>query len=266
MLLEGRVAIVTSAAPDVGRALAERFAEEGAQVMLADATDDGAHGDEVERAESGTEIAHFEYKPRDKLYTANLLAATYDRFGRVDILVNAAQSLMATGPFLDLDAEAFDEAVGDNVAGVFQLSQAVAKRMIREAERTDNPSGVIVNLSSIAAVRTVPTLLTHSVASAALDQLTRSMAASLAPHGIRVNAVSLGGVLTDRLRSAFRDDADLREEMIEVTPLGRLADLAEAADAAVFLASDKASYITGQILSVDGGRTLRDPLASPVRS
>ena len=91
------------------------------------------------------------------------------------------------------------------------------------------------------------------------------MAASLAPHGIRVNAIVLGSVMNDRLRGAFRDDDALREDMIRATPLGRLADLEEAADATLFVASDHASYITGQVIAVDGGRTLLDPLASPGR-
>lgn len=265
MILEGRVAVITSAAQDVGHALAERFTAAGAKVMLADASG----SDEADAADLPTDAVteRFAFTPRDRLSTANLLAATTSQFERIDILVNAAQSVTPTGPFLDLDAHAFDQAVADNVAGAMQLSQAVAKRMIQQhTEFEDGAAGVIVNLSSIAARRTVPELLTHSVASAALDQLTRSMATALAPDGIRVNGVALGGVQTDRLRTAFRENESLRDEMIEVTPMGRLADMSEAADAAVFLASDQASYITGQILSVDGGRTLLDPLASPVRS
>lgn len=265
MLLDGRVAVITSAAQDVGHALAERFTAAGAKVMLGDA----ANGDvgDLPDLPDGAVIERFSFTPLDRLSTANLLAATINQFNRIDILVNAAQNLTAVGPFLDLDPEAFDQAVANSVAGVLQLSQAVAKRMIEQREQDpDQPAGVIVNLSSIAARRTVPHLLTHSVASAALDQLTRSMATALAPEGVRVNAVAMGGVQTERLRAAFRDNDSLRDEMIDVTPMGRLADLSEAADAAVFLASDRASYITGQILPVDGGRTLLDPLASPVRS
>ena len=91
------------------------------------------------------------------------------------------------------------------------------------------------------------------------------MATSLAEFGIRVNGVATGGVLTDQLKEVLREDDELREDMIRVTPLGRLAEKEEAADTVLFLASDYASYVTGQIVSVDGGRTLLDPLASPVR-
>ncbi len=265
-----RTAIITSAAQDVGLAMARRFLEAGARVMLADADEKALDGAAEELAAEEDRLARFPYVAQDRLSIANLIAATIDRFDRIDILVNGAQTIMAPGAFLDLDTEAFDAAFGDNVRAVFQLSQAVAKRMIQqeipdEGAPDERAACVIVNVSSIASSRTVPELLTLSVSSAALDQLTRSMAASLAPHGIRVNAIALGGVLTDRLRTAFREDEALRDDMIRVTPLGRLADLDEVAETALFVASEHASYITGQVITVDGGRTLLDPLASPFR-
>ena len=262
--LDGKTAIISSTSPDIGQAMAQRFLDAGAKVMLAAPNEKSGSG-----TVSGTEdrFARFQDVAQDRLKIANLIAATVEQFGRIDILVNAAQSISAPGAFLDLDSQQFDAAFGDNVRSVFQLSQAVAKRMIAQAGDSDDadPAGAIVNISSIAATRTVPALLTFSVSNAALDQLTRSMAASLAQHGIRVNAVALGGVVTERLRQAFREHEDLRDDMIAVTPMGRLAELEEAADAAVYAASDHASYVTGQVIAVDGGRTLLDPLASPVR-
>lgn len=264
--LGARTAIITGAAQDIGLALARRFLEAGARVMLADADEKALLAAEAELDAEKDRLAHFHYVAQDRLSIANLIAATIDRFDRIDILVNGAPAMVAHGAFLDLGTEQFDAGFGVNVRAVFQLSQAAAKRMVQQAEDDEEgPPGVIVNLSSIASSRTVSELLTLSVSCAALDQLTRSMAASLAPHGIRVNAVALGGVLTDRLRAAMREDDDLREDMIRATPLGRLGDLDEAAEAAVFVASDHASYITGQVIAVDGGRTLLDPLASPVR-
>jgi 7-alpha-hydroxysteroid dehydrogenase len=263
--LDDKTAIVTSAAQDVGRALARRFLDAGARVMLADSDEKALAGAEAALAGDDDRLARFPYVAQDRLSVANLIAATIERFGRIDILVNGAQTISAPGAFLDLATEQFDSAFGDNVRSVFQLSQAVARRMIQQAGGEEGAVGAIVNISSIAASRTVPELLTFSVSCAALDQLTRSMAASLAPNGIRVNAIALGSVMTDRLRGAFHDDDALREDMIRATPLGRLADLEEAADAALFVASDHASYITGQVIAVDGGRTLLDPLASPVR-
>jgi 7-alpha-hydroxysteroid dehydrogenase len=263
--LGDRTVIITSAAQDVGRAMAQRFLDAGARVMLADADEKALAGAEAALDGEGDNLARFPYVAQDRLSVANLIAATVERFGRIDILVNGAQTISAPGAFLDLATEQFDAAFGDNVRSVFQLSQAVARRMIQQAGDGGRASGAIVNISSIAASRTVPELLTFSVSCAALDQLTRSMAASLAPHGIRVNAIALGSVLTDRLSAAFQDDDALRKDMIRATPLGRLADLEEASEAFLFVASDSASYITGQIIAVDGGRTLLDPLASPVR-
>lgn len=279
--LGGRTAIITSAAQDVGRAMAQRFLDADARVMLADSDEKALASAEADLDGGDERLARFQYVAQDRLSIANLIAATVDRFQRIDILVNGAQTITAPGAFLELGTEQFDAAFGDNVRSVFQLSQAVARRMIQQAGEGEVPGGVpggvsggvpegvpggvIVNVSSIASSRTVPELLTFSVSCAALDQLTRSMAASLAPHGIRVNAIALGGVLSDRLRSAFRENEQLRDDMIRVTPLGRLAEMEEAADAAIFIASNHASYITGQVLAVDGGRTLLDPLASPIR-
>ncbi len=263
--MDGKTVIVTSAAQDVGRAIARRFLDEGASVMLADSDENGLESMSEELGSHEGRLARFQYVAQDRLCMTNLIAATVDKFDRIDVLVNSLQTVSAPGAFLDLDTEQFDIAFGENVRSVFQLSQGVAKRMIAQRGDEDGPAGSIVNISSIASMRTVPQLLAFSVSCAALDQLTRSMAAGLAPEGIRVNGVALGGVMTGRLLAAFRDHDTLREEMVKVTPLGRLAEMAEAAEAALFLASDRASYITGQVLGVDGGRTLLDPLASPIR-
>src|SRR5690606_28068151 len=208
--LDGRTAIITSAAQDVGRAMAQRFLEAGARVMLADADEKALAGVEAELEGEDDRLARFPHVVQDRLSVANLIAATVERFHRIDILVNGAQTITAPGTFLDLGTDQFDAAFGSNVRSVFQLSQAVARRMIQQARDEEEGEeervvGTIVNISSIAAVRTVPELLTFAVSCAALDRLTRSMAASLAPHGIRVNAISLGGLLTDRLRAAFRE-------------------------------------------------------------
>ncbi|MEM1163108.1 MAG: SDR family oxidoreductase [Pseudomonadota bacterium] len=263
--LEGKTVIVTCATQDLGRTIAQRFLDAGAKVMLADGDEKAPANAEAGLIGDEERFARFHYVAQDKLCITNLIAATTERFGEIDVLVNSAQNAVTQGQFLEISVDDFDASIGPNVRAVFQLSQAVAKRMLEKERDEDEPAGTIVNISSIAARRTVPGLLAFSVASAALDQLTRSMAASLAGHGVRVNAVAIGGVLTERLKEAMREHDDLREDMIRVTPMQRLAEMDEAADTALFLASPHASYITGQIVAVDGGRTLLDPLSSPIR-
>lgn len=274
--LGARTVIVTGAARDVGRVLAQRFLDAGARVMMADRDEGALAAAETMLAGDTGRLARFSYTAGDRISVANLIAATVERFERVDVLVNAAEPASETGPpaptgapdgFLDLDPERFDAAFIETVRAVFQLSQAAARCMIRRHEESGRDpagtAGAIVNVSSIAGRRLAPGHPCVAVPHAALDQLTRSMAVSLAPHGVRVNGVALGGVVTDRLRAAFEENTTLCEEMVRATPLGRLGDIEEAAEVALFVASDHASYLTGQIIAVDGGRTLLDPLAPP---
>jgi 7-alpha-hydroxysteroid dehydrogenase len=127
----------------------------------------------------------------------------------------------------------------------------------------DAPAGSIVNLSSIAANRTQPELLAYSVSSAALNQMTRSMAVALAPHRIRVNAVAFGSVMSASLKDTLKDNEEYREDIKEHTPLRRIAGPSEVADAVQYLASDASSFVTGEVVTVDGGRSLVDAARAP---
>lgn len=261
--LDGKVAVVTGAAHGVGSAIARRFLEAGARVMICDEDEEAlaAVGDSFKSEHEGRWVS-FCCNLGGKLGVANLLAATVDAFDRFDILVNAARTVVL-GDALNTTAETLDLSHQLNLRTPFVLSQAAAKKMIGAVEEGERPSGAIVNISSIAARRTAPEMLPYSIACAALDQMTRSMAVSLAPHGVRVNGVALGGVMTRGLKAALKERADLRAELTSVTPLGRVGEADEIAEAALFLASDRAGFVTGQILVVDGGRTLLDPLSQP---
>ena len=266
--LEGKTAIIAGAASGIGRAIAWRFARAGARLMLAD-TDDAGLEETAAKIESeigaATEnLACFSHAIEDKLGVTNLIAATIDNFKRIDVLVSNTRAA-APGGLFDLTAAEFDASLSRNVRSVFLQTQLVARRMIQQREADPEFTGALVNISSIAAQRTVPELLAYSVSCAGLDQLTRSTAACLAPMGIRVNAVALGSVMTATLREALREREELRDEMTAVTPMGRIGEAEEAAEAALFLASPAAGFITGQIIVVDGGRLVLDPLASPVR-
>lgn len=262
-LLEGRTAIITGAGGGVGLAIARRFAEEGATILVTDRDEDALEAEADAIAQTGAEVHRWCCNLREKLGISNLIASATDRLSRIDILVNA-NLLPVQGDAMDVDVETFDSAWATNVRSVFLLSQAAARRMIevREAD-ADAPPAAIVNISSIAAQRTTPQLFPYSVACAALEQLTRSMAVSLAPKGVRVNGVALGAVMTRSMAVALREMDGLREALVRATPMRRIGEADEAAEAALYLASPRASFITGQILAVDGGRMALDPLATP---
>lgn len=259
--IEGKTAIVTGAANGVGLAIGKHFINRGANVVFADMDEDKLK-DEISDFGADAPARHFAGDLRKKLTVANLLSATIDAFERVDILVNAARQVMLSDPLSDKDSSVAD-LLDQNLMAALRLTQSVGRRMIKQAEEGngDGYAGSIVNLSSIAARRTHPDLLAYSVSSAALDQMTRSMAVALAPKRIRVNAVAFGSVMSASLRGTLRDHDEMREAILDNTPLHRIASPGEVADAVQYLASDAAGFVTGQIITVDGGRTLIDPAA-----
>lgn len=260
--IEGKTAIVTGAANGVGLAIARHFANQGANVMFADMDEAGLENELGVLPEDGA-IRSFAGDLRERLSIANLLSATLDAFDRVDILVNGSRQIMSSDP-LNLDDDSISVMLEQNMITALRLSQLVAKRMIKQAgPDSDRQAGAIVNLSSIAARRTHPDLMAYSVSTAALDQMTRSMAVALAHERIRVNAVAFGSVMSESLKGALKENRSFREDIEDHTPLGRIAAPGELADAVQYLASEGAGFITGQIMTVDGGRTLLDPVAAP---
>ena len=263
--IAGKTAIVTGAANGVGLAIARHFVDQGANVVLAD-RDEGKLKSEIATLSGADDHAtFFAGDLRERLTIANLLSATVDTYDRVDILVNATRSCIASDP-LDDQSDAVQEALQQNLLASLKLSQVVAKRMIAQAEGSDerkNAIGSIVNLSSIAARRTQPELMAYSIASAALDQMTRSMAVAFARHRIRINGVALGSVMSANLKDQMQNNDDYRDMILRQTPMGRIGAATEAAEAVQFLASDAAAFMTGQIITIDGGRTLLDPVAVP---
>ena len=264
--IAGRTAIVTGAANGVGLAIARHFAAEGANVMFAD-RDESRLAEEVgeAQADDAGRLRYFAGDLRERLTVANLLSATIDAFDRVDILVNASRQILTTDP-LDAEDGSVQTLLEQNLMTPLRLSQAVAARMIAQAGDDDGDGmiGAIVNVGSIAGRRTQPELLGYSVAAAALDQATRSLAVSLAPRRIRVNGVVVGSVMSVALQTRIREEEGLRQAIVDATPMGRIAAPAELAETVRYLASDAAGFVTGQIVTVDGGRTLIDPVAGPV--
>ncbi|SMX31933.1 SDR family NAD(P)-dependent oxidoreductase [Maliponia aquimaris] len=260
--IEGKTAIVTGAANGVGLAIARHFANKGANVMLADMDEPKLVKECGDTSDEST-LRYFAGDLRERLTMANLISATLDAFDRVDILVNGSRQLLTTDP-LDLEDDSVEQLLSQNLTTAYRMSQLAARRMIKQAEdQAEGQVGAIINLSSIAARRTHPDLLGYSVSCAALDQMTRSMAVALAPHRIRVNAVAFGSVMSASLADSLKENRDYRSEIEHHTPLGRIAAPGELAEAVQFLASDGAGFVTGQVMTVDGGRTLLDPAAAP---
>ncbi|WP_299147017.1 SDR family oxidoreductase [uncultured Tateyamaria sp.] len=261
--ISGKTAIVTGAANGIGLAIARNFADRGANVMCADMDEKRLVEELGDVAEEGN-IRYFAGDLRQRLTIANLVSATIDAFEQVDILVNASRQVMETDA-LNPEDTSVETLIDQNLMTALRLSQQVARRMIKQANGREGDAGVgsIINLSSIAAHQTRPELLGYSIAAAGLEQMTRSMALALAPHRIRVNAVAFGSVMSASLQSSIGDNPDWRDEIESRTPLHRIASPKELVDAVQFLASDGSGFVTGDVMTVDGGRSLLDPVDAP---
>ena len=248
MRLDDKVALVTGAARGIGRACAEVFAREGARVVLADVSEEPGRAAAEAIARHGRQALFVRCDVARKADVVAAVAAAVREFGRLDVLV-ANAGIVHAAEFLDLAEADFDRVLAVNLKGVFLAGQAAARQMVKQGG-----GGAIVNMSSVNAVLAIPNQVPYVVSKGGINQLTRVMALALAPHRIRVNAVGPGTILTELAKTAVLGDREAERKILSRTPLGRLGEPEEVARAAAFLASDDASYITGQTLYPDGGR------------
>jgi glucose 1-dehydrogenase len=242
--LQQRVAIVTGAARGIGLACARRFAAEGAVLVLADLEE--ASGQAAAAALPGAIFVRADVSRKADVDA--LVERTLARHGSVDVLVNNAGITHACD-FLDLAEDDFDRVLAVNLKSMFLCGQAVARAMVK-----GGVGGSIVNMSSANAVVAIANQVPYVVSKGGINQLTKVMAVGLAPHGIRVNGIGPGTILTELAKAAVLTDDAARRKILSRTPLGRCGEPEEIAAVAAFLASDDASYLTGQTIYPDGGR------------
>lgn len=248
MRLEGKVALVTGAGSGFGEGMARRFAQEGARIVIAD-IDDTAGRRVAESLGESAAFVHCDVSLDDEV--AAMVRCALESFGRLDILVNNAGYTHRNAPMLDVSEEDFDRIFAVNVKSVF-LTARHAVPVFR-----DQGGGVILNIASTAAIRPRPGLVWYNASKGAVVNLTKSMAIELAPEGIRVCALNPVAGETGMLHLFMGEDTpERRAQFASTIPLGRLSTPRDIADAALFLCSEEAKFLTGVCLEVDGGRCI----------
>ncbi len=242
----GQVVVVTGAANGIGAACVRLFAASGAKVALWDVDESAARALAGEIGAGSAALAlRCDVSRRADVDAA--LLATLAAFARIDVLINNA-GIFRAADFLEVSEEDWDAVLGVNLKGAFLVGQAVAREMAKTG------GGAIVNMSSVNGVLAIPSIASYNASKGGINQLTRAMALALADRGVRVNAVAPGTIATELAKNAVLGSEEARQRIMSRTPLRRLGEPAEVAAVCAFLASDAASYMTGEIVVVDGGR------------
>jgi NAD(P)-dependent dehydrogenase (short-subunit alcohol dehydrogenase family) len=249
MKFTDKVAVVTGAARGIGRACAERFLSEGARVVLGDVDADRLRETAAEIGTPDKVLAIVTDVGRKDQVVA-LIEAAVKRFGRIDIMVNNA-GIAQIKDFLDITEADYDQVLGVNLKGAFLGTQAAARQMIAQGH-----GGVIVNMSSINSGLANPRVATYAISKGGMNQVTSTAAVAFAPYGIRVVGVGPGTIMTEMIDGTFVDSDETRRAILSRTPIGRMGAPSEVASVVAFLASDDASYFTGETIYPDGGRRI----------
>lgn len=257
--LENQVAIVTGASQGIGAACAERLSQDGAAVALWDVDDARGQALAASLNERGRRAIYQHCNVANKAEVDAALAATLAAFGRVDALINNAGIFKAAN-FLDITEADWDAVIDVNLKGAFLVGQAVARAMVA------NPGGsrgAIVNMSSVNGVMAIPSIASYNASKGGVNQLTRVMALALADHHIRVNAVGPGTIATELAKNAVLGSEEAKARIMSRTPMKRLGEPHEIADVCAFLVSSASSYMTGEIVYIDGGRLTLNYTVTP---
>ena len=245
--LGGKVCLITGGAQGIGEACARLFLEQGARVVIVDVDKEKGQALASQLQQQGHEILFLASDVGNKVEVDAVIAQVLAQHGRLDVLVSNA-GIFKAAPFLEVSESDFDEVLRVNLKGAFLVGQAAARVM------KEKGGGAIVHMSSVNAVMAIPEIASYNVSKGGLNQLTRAMALALADDGIRVNAVAPGTIATELASKAVLTSDDARNKILGRTPMKRLGNPSEVAHVVAFLASDAASYITGEVITVDGGR------------
>jgi NAD(P)-dependent dehydrogenase (short-subunit alcohol dehydrogenase family) len=245
--LGGKVCLITGGAQGIGEACARLFLEEGARVVLVDIHKEKGESLQFQLQAQGHDVLFMACDIGSKAEVESLVSQVTERLGQIDVLISNA-GIFKAAPFLEVTEADFDEVLRVNLKGAFLIGQAVARVMKTQG------GGAIVHMSSVNGVLAIPEIASYNVSKGGLNQLTRAMALALADDGIRVNAVAPGTIATELANKAVLTSEEARQKILGRTPMKRLGNPAEVAHVVAFLASDAASYITGEVITVDGGR------------
>jgi NAD(P)-dependent dehydrogenase (short-subunit alcohol dehydrogenase family) len=248
--LQGKVAIVTGASRGIGEAIARAFARSGARVAIASRKREGieAAAARIREGLADAQVEPFVCHTGTPPQIEGLFAGVVDRFGGVDVVVNNAATNPYFGPLVAADQGVFDKTFEVNARGYLDVARVAARHI-------GDRGGSIINVASVVALGGAPLQGIYAMTKAAVVSMTKTLAVELGPSKIRVNAIAPGLVDT-RFAAAIVGNDDLVRRVVERTPLGRYAQPEEIAGAALFLASDAASFVTGHTLVVDGGMTI----------
>jgi 2-keto-3-deoxy-L-fuconate dehydrogenase len=251
MKLQGKYALVTGAGSGIGQATALLFAQEGAHVIAADMNAEALQATREKMAQRGLQVETALLNVTDEEMVKEVVAQTVERCGHVDLLLNIA-GIGSTQTAVDTDLETWERVFAVNVRGTFLMSKYLLPSMIQQN------FGVIINMASVAGMVGLPDRAAYCASKAAVIGLTRAMAVDHVKQGIRVNAICPGTVdspWVGRLLDAAEDATEARRKLVARQPMGRLGQPEEIAEAALYLASDAATFITGTTLAIDGGLT-----------